>query len=276
LLGSRGISKYIYLAAILLAAGYSKGAEFDAETGAEFTVSAPLTAPDSKVQFCQMHKTYGYVRAQFFNPENKLSFENPGGWFDAGLCWWHSRLQRAALYLTNYRPSLPKPNAQRALQIIDNVFRLKTVEVIPGFSNFQQFSHAFEKMITQYLSYIQVEDTAYFTFWRGVRPGRVSAAFIQNQAERIYRRVAIDDKVQYVALKGLSHWYESHAWLMVGAVRSESKIDFYYLDSNDSPQITPNKFTFTLGESTLNNLVPYLQYDSDFWSIDMAVSRYCR
>lgn len=249
----------------------SMGAE-----AAEFAVDAPLAAPDSKEKFCQMHKTYGYVRTQLFNTDNKLSFTNPGGYVDAGLCWWHSRLQRAAVYLTNYQPNLPKPTPQQALKIVNGIFRLLRVETIPGFSNFQQFSTAYEKLIIDYLSLKQVEDTVFLEFWRGLRPSQVSAGFIQGQAERIYQRVAIQDKVQYVALKGLSHWYESHAWLVVGAVKSQDSIDFYYVDSEHSPKVTPSKFTYKAGETTLNNRVPYLQYDSDFQHIGWAVNRYCR
>src|SRR5438270_754213 len=50
-----------------------------------------------------------------FSPSQRLSFGNTGGIAHGGVCWWHSRFQRAAIYLTIFRPDLPKPSHRKAV-----------------------------------------------------------------------------------------------------------------------------------------------------------------
>jgi hypothetical protein len=51
------------------------------------------------------------------NP-NLFSFSNTGGILNGGVCWWHSRMQRAALYLTVYLPDMPPPSKPEVRRIL--------------------------------------------------------------------------------------------------------------------------------------------------------------
>ena len=167
-----------------------------------------------------------------------------------------------------------KPSRLYAYYLIDKIFGHRGVTEVPGFENLKSFSQAFESEMVSYLSRTQIMDT--LQAWRGLHPVTATPEFMKTQAERIFNRVAVQDKVQYLALKNVDHWYVTHAWLIVSAVKMAEKIVFYYMDSEDHPITVPDKFVYTPGDTSFAGFVPYLQYESDDWAIDKAVKQYCR
>ncbi len=126
----------------------------------------PAQLPDVSLaqsrEFCG--RTPRDVRESFSDARNAIAFLNPGGYFNYGLCWWHSSFHRFANYLAIYRPELPRPQGfQKTLRVWEWIQRLKQGEVtaIDGYANLFEFTADPEvrSLLTQLLSQWQVEDT---------------------------------------------------------------------------------------------------------------------
>ncbi len=120
-------------------------------------------ASESKEQFCADRLQLSYVKDLARDASNLMSFENRGGFRKGGVCWWHSRFQRASLYLTHYNPAAEKPDAHTARQIIRTLRNANDVVEIPGFKNFLEFSTHFAKEIQNELESWQKFESVRFT-----------------------------------------------------------------------------------------------------------------
>ncbi|MCC6276838.1 MAG: hypothetical protein IT289_02855, partial [Oligoflexia bacterium] len=116
----------------------------NAESFAQSTVVQP---PRSKDEFCQLRKDPNYFFRLAHEKENQMAFENYGGAFDGGVCWWHSLFQRSSLYLSVYRPDQARPNLDTAKKIIHSIATNGRVVEIPGYRNFLEFSRDWEDQI---------------------------------------------------------------------------------------------------------------------------------
>jgi hypothetical protein len=92
------------------------------------------------------------------NPANRLAFANDGGLADDGVCWWHSRLQRAFLYLARYNPRAPKPTYEKAKSLINDLIWEKAYIEIPGFADTKSFTAAYQNLIQSELNEWQLSD----------------------------------------------------------------------------------------------------------------------
>ncbi len=115
-------------------------------------------APRSRAQFCALATNPENFRVLAEDPRNHMAFSNRGGLFSRGVCWWHSLYQRAAWYLTVYRPDLPKPTPEKAKFLVHQIARGKEVVEIPGYDNFFDFSLDHEKQIQAKLEQWQIVD----------------------------------------------------------------------------------------------------------------------
>lgn len=84
--------------------------------------------------------------------ENRIAFENAGGFFGQGVCWWHSRLQRSFLYLAQFRPDLPAPDFREVKKIVRKLIQQKEPVVIPGYKNTYEFTEAYQNLIQKKLN----------------------------------------------------------------------------------------------------------------------------
>lgn len=89
---------------------------------------------------------------------NHLSFTNSGGLFNGGVCWWHSRFTRNALYLVSWHPERSKPTLKEAEKLIKKIHRGLGKVDIPGFSNLHSFSEAYAPLIKYELEKWQITD----------------------------------------------------------------------------------------------------------------------
>ncbi len=95
-----------------------------------------VEASRSAQAFCQDRSNDGYLKELILKQENQLGFENMGGLFNGGVCWWHSRFLRNATYLTYYRPDLEGPkDAKEAKELVSQIIKGNQVVMIPGFKN---------------------------------------------------------------------------------------------------------------------------------------------
>lgn len=105
--------------------------------------------PQHKRRFCAVHASNSVARElRDHLLFGSLAFENPPGSFNTGLCWFHSRYQRAASYLANFRPDLPRPTRERGAELALRIMDRSAVVEIPGFNNLREFSEEYRQEIT--------------------------------------------------------------------------------------------------------------------------------
>lgn len=71
--------------------------------------------------------------------EASLYGNNPPGFVNTGMCWFWSRLERAAVYLMRPMPNLPKPSPAERRQIIEKLISMDTVIEVPGYQTVREF-----------------------------------------------------------------------------------------------------------------------------------------
>lgn len=164
---------------------------------------------------------------------SRIAFPNSGGMFHSGVCWWHSRLQRSAFYLTTFKPELPKPNKRQVRNILRKIRYMIAVAEIPGYKNFYDFSLAYKKEIQKVLNRWQMSDSIlYFQWVRGViSSNKVDTESYNKRMSRIYHKVKSSKYINWTLLQlpGLP----SHAYLildmeLVGVNKYKLKV----IDSN--------------------------------------------
>jgi hypothetical protein len=215
-----------------------------------------------------------------YAPESRLSLENQGGIAGGGVCWWHSRLQRAAIYLATFRPGEPKPSYGQALGIIRSLVNRSRVVAIPGYASFAEFSRDYEREILRNLERWQRIDGVLGFRWVDGLMGRhwTSSRKLRLIMERIHDRVAVRHEILFekLALRGII----SHAYLVIGSRKTDDGYEMDVIDSNH-PQETLT-VTYTSGERSLHMpdgglaFVPYLDFQEDMRPIQGALRRFCQ
>lgn len=219
------------------------------------------------------------------DPRFRLSFENDGGLFNGGVCWWHSRLQRAVWSLAEFRPDLGKPTRNEAVRIIDNLSHFRGVQVIPGYSNFLSFSADFKKELQSELNAWQLRDGVFKQSWLTAMKGRANLDRNPAKLKRI-----MDDLYQYSLegqREGFTPWVMlqlkgiigAHAALIAGMKKNRAG-DGYSLDIVDS-NFPERTFTWRykygdgqMGQSHYDT-VPYRGSHRDVPAIQNALDTYC-
>ncbi len=249
----------------------------------------------AKSEFCS--KTPEAILADAVKNENRLAFENDGGMFDSGVCWWHSRFERSADYLAVYLPNQPKPTEQEAKKLIHQIMLRKTVVVIPGYKNLLEFSKANERLIQKQLNRWQIRDGLGNQFWVLSLHGKsvVEPQKLEKIMDDIYKKFSASKKITTVVLqfKGIV----AHMWNIVDMVPTGQGYLIKATDSNfESIQTQADAFVsleykkgeaaFTGSDVVLNgtssrfsydNFVPYLALNKlDFRRIEKARAEFCR
>lgn len=243
----------------------------------------------SAMDYCEKATHLSYFKrlavTEGFRNENLMSFDNQGGLLDKGVCWWHSRFQRNALYLTTYRPSAGRPSEREAKQIIAKIRRGRSVVEIPGFANFETFSAQYQELIQKTLYNWQCTDGFLLLAWLNGLAGKhmASAQRLRSIMDELYVEVEELCRITYVklAIKGIT----SHAWLVVGMQQNRN-------DSGDPERVTgytllvidsenpwfgepiPYEDGMTAVPTRLGSAVPYLQRQGDFRHYAEAIARY--
>ena len=162
----------------------------------------------------------------------RMSFQNQGGLANGGVCWWHSRFQRNALYLTVYSPKKERPSYEQAKQIIAAIRAGKSLVEVPGFYNFNEFSNAFGADILRELEKWQKGDGFLRAAWiKGLAGSSVvSAEKMKAMMDELYQEVEVKGNITYekLQLKGIT----AHAWLVNKVEKTADGYDLYVIDSN--------------------------------------------
>lgn len=236
-----------------------------------------FSATASKESYCKSMAQPSTVRQLASDWRNRISFANRGGLFNGGVCWWHSRLQRSALHLINFQPTLAKPSTPMAKKIINWLAASKKVVEIPGYSNLHSFSQDWSKEIQDKLDDWQRYDGFVLQQWiRGISGSHeVSSGELKSKMDELYNEVEIKNNIVWVMLqlKGIS----AHAWLITAIIPTTDGYSIFAIDSNYP--LTTRKVTFRQGDRSLNDyygeMVPYLGRQNDFRRFKQATDEYC-
>ncbi len=204
-------------AAFQLDASYFTDAEaLNPGDGSGFSGS-PERLPLNRRAFCSRNQ-YSIASGLISFPNQKLSFENPAGSLNSGLCWWHTRFQRSASYLANFDSSKPKPTHDAAVKLIDKIIAMDSVVEIPGYANLEDFSRDYQKEMSTKLDRWAFRNYADGTWLQRLGDtGKTTPADMRSRMDAIYQRVLNKQQllVLRIQIEGKGQGY-SHALLLTG------------------------------------------------------------
>ena len=193
-----------------------------------FVVRGTNKAPTTAQELCTQFKNKNQ-NALLQDTANNLSFLNRGGFFNKGVCWWHSSMTRAASYLAIFKPTAPRPNFAQVRDIITRLARMDQIVEIPGFDNLREVSLAYENTIVKQLESMQMNEVLGFNT-RGMDGNSENdPRGMKAQMDRAYSDITTKREPVYVMLQ--KPGIEAHAWLIV---RMDKKADGYLLYIHDS------------------------------------------
>lgn len=242
-------------------------------------VEAAQYQSQNKKEFCADRKSKNFIKDLTLNSDNLMSFRNQGGIGNGGVCWWHSRFQRNALYLTIFNPSKDFPSPERAKEIIKEIRKGKKVIEIGGFRNFAEFTSAYFTDIQDELNRWQKNDGITKFNWVIGLAGQTAVApeELESKMNDLYNYVVKGNNIAYqkLQMKGVV----AHAWLVVNMSKTPEGYDLEVIDSN-FPRST-NVYRYTKGMINFNHyhygeFVPYLERTKELSKIKEVVSQNCK
>ena len=207
-----------------------------------------------------------------------MTFQNHGGLANGGVCWWFSRFQRNALYLTIYKPNETKPTTDEARDIIAKIRSAKEVVTIPGYRNFASFADENQSLIQRELEKWQKGDATLRFAWVTGLSGNstVESTKMKDLMDKIYQEVEVNKNIAYNKLQipGI----DSHAWLVVHMKKVNSGYDLEILDSN-FPRST-ELYQYREGDKTIDyhgyfHFTPYLERTDEMKKINDTILKKC-
>lgn len=243
-----------------------------------FSAMASVTASQSMDQFCSDRASIKSVKELTQTSENLMGFSNRGGIGNGGVCWWHSRMQRNALYLTIYKPAEKRPTSEQAKVIVEKIRAGKDIVVIPGFENFNEFSITYRSIIQRELEKWQKGDGVLrFNWVIGLKgSSSVDADKMKDMMDELYEYVEGEGNIAYqkLQIKGIV----AHAWLVVNMKKVGKGYDLQVLDSNSQSQTL--LYQYRPGMTSFNhyaygNFVPYLERTGEMTKLANVILKKC-
>jgi hypothetical protein len=236
-----------------------------------------VTTFASAQDLCSRNKST--IRARLDDPQYRIAFRNRGGLIDGGVCWWHSRLQRAAVYLAKFEARAARPNARQVDSIIMGLRSMNRVVTIPGYSSFEAFTRDHEAAIQRHLEDWQKVDGFFNMQWlRGISGHyRLPAARMERQMREIFRVYnASPVPVWLMAqIKGIT----SHSFLLVRMEALPAGFALDLIDSNFPGKTLQVRYQFgdeSLGHELFSyTFVPYTGFQEDFRRIGRTLVAHC-
>lgn len=237
-----------------------------------------ITPSTSMSQFCADRSQTSFAKDLTESSENLMSFTNRGGIGNGGVCWWHSRFQRNALYLTVYKPEAETPSTKEAKEIIEKIRDGKEIVVIPGYRNFFEFSLNHRGAIQRELEKWQKSDGILKFNWVIGLKGSSSVApdKMKDMMDELYEYVEGEGNIAYqkLQIKGIV----AHAWLVISMKKVDNGYDLEILDSNYANQTQVYKYRN--GMTNFNhyfygNFVPYLERKGEMDKIQLTILKKC-
>ncbi len=269
--------------------------------------------PAFKIPFCSRNELD--IAAALSDPNDtsgKLSFTNPEGvWaaldkklgthlFKGGACWWDSRFQRSAAYLAYYSPAKPKPTAAQAKKIIDQLIAMSAPVEIPGYADLDAFTADFVDAISDAFNAWMLKDwfALHSTNDYALDKSSEDPAALQSRMEALYDRLLQQPQILFLRIHMTSFGpFDSHALLLTRisplrgapvpgnpfAALTPVGYQLSVIDSNFPKAVSTLSYRF--GDNTIrycdpdgdcDNLIPYVDWDSDLARIDDAIAAFCK
>ncbi|MBC7428284.1 MAG: hypothetical protein H7336_06715 [Bacteriovorax sp.] len=242
------------------------------------SLMASTTASQSMDQFCADRSDLASVKELTLSSSNMMAFQNHGGIGGGGVCWWHSRMQRNALYLTKYNPADPKPSNEEAAVIVAKIRDGKEIVTIPGYRNFSEFTNNHQAQVQRELEKWQKGEGILKASWIiGLKgDSTVAASELKTMMDELYKYVVVDGNIAYekLQIKGIT----AHAWLVVNMKPTSVGYDLQIIDSN-FPNWT-SSYRYTEGMTSFNHqyygsFTPYLERTGEMEKIALTVLKKC-
>lgn len=212
-------------------------------------------------------------------PESRIQFKNRGGLFNGGVCWWHSRLQRASTYLVEFSPEKNPPSQAEVVKILKALKGMKTSVSIPGFSDFYSFTLAYKAEVQKLLEDWQKEDGFINQEWvRGISGKfELPPPEMKVRMDNLYQMFLKSPHPVWIMaqIKGIA----SHAFLILEMIPYHQGYEIRMIDSNE-PLITKT-FEYDYNDRFIKHpkddysFVPYSGFQKDYESILASVVRRC-
>jgi hypothetical protein len=239
-----------------------------------FLVTVPFFAFSQSA--CQRDQSF--IKKTLLSSKNRVSFVNSGGLFNGGVCWWHSRLQRASVYLVEYRPDLSPPSDDEAYNIVNALRIMNKIVIIPGYSDFESFSRD-HRIVTQEMLNLwqRIDGFINFQWIRGISG--------QSSLDPLAMKQKMDNVFYYFMRTSLPVWLmaqiqgvTSHSLLLINMTHRLNGYDLTVIDSNHP--LETKKIEYNVGDEFLRNdnyrFVPYVGFQNDFSKIYGTLSKQCK
>lgn len=210
-------------------------------------------------------------------PSQKIFHENAGGIFNKGICWWHTRLQRSSVFLTEYQPEAPKLSLKQAEHVVDELISMNKVVKIRGYKDFNSFTQEHSKMIQRKLEAWQMREGV--SKFRGLKgSSKEKPEKMKELMDDLFDRVNTKGRLAFVMLQipGPS----AHSWLVTDMTKTPNGYKLTVTDS--SHPIVSFEQDYRIGDTQLSNehvggekFVPYIQFDSELDNILNTIKRHC-
>lgn len=228
--------------------------------------------------FCRVSRDRSFAQFQLEEKPNRLAFKNQGGFFNAGVCWWHSRFTRNATYLAKYNPSSAVPSKYELENIVKALRKGNEVVTIDGYESLEQFSLENKQLIQSELEAWQRYDGIIRQQWIvglwGVR--QIAAHKMRARMEHLYDYVHGQKNIAYMKLqlKGIP----AHSWLVVNMEKLSNGYRLKIIDSNYKE---PLSYEYRYGDKSFTTksygrFVPYLGKRKEAEKIRKIRSKFCR
>jgi hypothetical protein len=219
------------------------------------------------------------------DPSARIAFENDGGMLGGGVCWWHSRLQRAFWYLASFDPVLPRPSELQVRKLIQALVRRNQKVVIPGFADVQSFTEAYQEVIQRQLDLWQIRDGFINQAWVRGLSGRaiLDPIKMQRHMDALYSKflkASRHAEILWVMLQ--MEGITSHSSLLTSMVPVDGGYDLEMVDSNFPDTFVKYQFRSGQGvikpvspanlESAYGPIVPYAGFHRDWVRMEKAAT----
>jgi len=241
---------------------------------AQSAAAQGAAAQSASAPLCQ--QTWEDFQVKLGQRENRLTFTNIGGPMGIGVCWWHSRMQRNALYLLDFHPDQPRLTKDEAWEKITNLSDPNFVQSVNGFANLMDFSSAYSAEMKEYLGQWQMaESFLEFNWVNGLRgDSEADPEELKDIMDELFTQVKGNGEVVYQMLQVPGP--VAHAWLVYDMTKTD---DGYELSVVDSNFLEPQKYSYRYGQTKfsgrIGSWVPHTQRRSDLKSIRKNVKRVC-
>ena len=241
-------------------------------------LSLSTQAATTTEQLCKNYKKKNYFKKLIASSANRLTFRNKGGLLNGGVCWWHSRFTRNALYLATFNPKKNRPTEKQKIKIIKNIRKGNQVVEIPGYDNLQDFSYYNRELIQKELEKWQITDGFINQQWIVGLWGSThkNEKKLKKWMDKLYKYVVTNDNIAYqkVQMRGI----DAHAWLVYDMNKTADGYELEVIDSNSSSTRT---IYYSNGDTSIRdhwygNIIPYTGRKLELKRVKKAIRKFCK